>query len=86
MREQIGIHDDFTNVYGLYLTDAGNAVSRNYAYYFVTTDQKVYKISFIFNTSEFSAYTQTSFESFLQSYEREEVASIILYPENVNNG
>lgn len=81
LRDQLGIHDDFTNVSCLYLTDAGNAVSRNFAYYFVAADQKVYKVSYIFNTNEFSSYTQTSYESFRQSYEREGVASITLYPD-----
>lgn len=86
LREQMGIYEDFANVYCLYLTESGNVISRDFAYYFVTADQKVYEVSFICNTNEFSCYTQTSYESLQQTLEREKVTSITLYPENSNNG
>lgn len=82
LREQMGMNEDFANVYCLYLSDAGSVISRNLAYYFITTDQKVYKVSFIHNTNEFSGYTQTSYESFQQTLAREEVTSVTVYPES----
>ena len=82
LRERMGINEDFANVYCLYLADAGSVTSRNFAYYFITTDQKIYRVSYICNTNEFHDYAQISYKLFQQTLERENVTSITVYPEN----
>lgn len=52
------------------------------AYYFITSDEKIYKISFYSGTREFYAYKQVSSEIYRQLLEREEVTIIPLSPEN----
>lgn len=81
LKEQIGIHDDFTNVSCCYVAQEGTIVSENLAYYFITSDEKIYKISFCCSTSEFSAYSQIRPESYRRMNEQEEVTCISLYPE-----
>lgn len=82
LKEQAGIYEDFSNVFCHYIAEDGYITSMSMAYYFITSDEKIYKISFYSGAREFYAYKQVSSEIYRQLLEREEVTVISLYPEN----
>lgn len=84
LSRQAGIHEDFTNVSCLYIAEDGYIASRSLAYYFVTSSEKIYKVSFYSGTNEFFNYKQVSPEAYRQAREREEVTILSLSPGNEN--